>query len=102
MTRISRISTPRATLFAIALITVVMLTFGAFSAEEAAGTNAPGGVSALAGEPATNAGECQPPTSPQPGSAMAVPLARESVPPCPLAPVQGETHAVTGGPQLKR
>lgn len=78
MTRISRISTPRATLFAIALITVVMLTFGAFSAEEAAGTSAPGGVSVLAGEPASNAGECQP----------------HMAPPCPLA--QGEPHAVTG------
>ena len=94
MTRISRISTPRATLFAIALITVVMLTFGAFSAEETAGTSAPGGVSVLAGEPATNAGECQPHMSPQPGSARGVPLARELAPPCPLA--QGEPHAVTG------
>lgn len=100
MTRISRISTPRATLFAIALITVVMLTFGAFSAEEAAG--APEGISVLAGEPVTN-GECQPPTSPQPGSARAaerragaVPLAREAVPPCPHAASQGETQAFTG------
>lgn len=93
MTRISRISTPRATLFAIALITVVMLTFGAFS-EEAAGTSAPGGVSVLAGEPASNAGECQPHMSPQPGGARGVPLAREVAPPCPLA--QGEAHAVTG------
>ena len=95
MTRISRISTPRATLFAIALITVVMLTFGAFSAEEAAGASAPGGVSVLAGEPATNAGECQTPTSPQPGSARGVPLARELVPPCPHAASQGETQAFT-------
>lgn len=89
MTRISRISTPRATLFAIALITVVMLTFGAFSAEEAAGASAPGGTGGLVGEPAINAGECQPP-SPQPGSARGVPLARELAPPCPLA--QGATH----------
>ena len=72
MTRISRISTPRATLFAIALITVVMLTFGAFSAEETAGVNV------LVGEPATNAGD---------------PLA-PMAPPCPSA--QGGTHAVTG------
>ena len=69
MTRISRISTPRATLFAIALLTVVMLTFGAFSAEE------PASAGALAGEPAAAAGECQPP------------MAR----PCPLAPSQGGT-----------
>lgn len=102
MTRISRISTPRATLFAIALITVVMLTFGAFSAEEAAGVSAPEGVSALAGEAVANAGECQPPTSPQPRSAPtakrwagAVPLARELVPPCPRAASQGETPAFT-------
>ena len=84
MTRISRISTPRATLFAIALITVVMLTFGAFSAEEAARAGA--GVSTLAGEPETTPGECQPPL----------------VPPCPLAPARRDTHAATGGPQLKR
>ncbi|MCY3812404.1 MAG: hypothetical protein OXH15_11465 [Gammaproteobacteria bacterium] len=69
MTRISRISTPRATLFAIALITVVMLTFGAFSAEEAAG------VGVLAGEPAADA---------------------TIVLPCPLTAVQGETQAFTG------
>lgn len=75
MTRISRISTPRATLFAIALITVVMLTFGAFSAEEAAGAGAPGGVGVLAGEPAATAGESQPPKAS----------------PCPHAPSQGET-----------
>ena len=67
MTRISRISTPRATLFAIALITVVMLTFGAFSAEEAVGV--------LAGEPAADA---------------------TIVLPCPLTAVQGETQAFTG------
>lgn len=79
MTRISRISTPRATLFAFALITVVMLTFGAFSAEEAAGAGAPAGVSVLAGEPATNVGECE----------------RPVVPPCPLAAAAGEAHAVT-------
>ena len=102
MTRISRISTPRATLFAIALITVVMLTFGAFSAEEAAGASAPGGVSALAGEPAAKAGECQPPTSPQPGRAAAeqragaLPLARELASPCPHALTQGKTQAFTG------
>ena len=82
MTRISRISTPRATLFAIALITVVMLTFGAFSAEEGARA----GVGTLAGEPETTSGECQPPL----------------VPPCPPAPARRDTHAATGGPQLKR
>ena len=78
MTRISRISTPRATLFAIALITVVMLTFGAFSAEEAAGAGAHGDVSVLAGAPATNVGECEPPI----------------VPPCPKTAAQGHAHAV--------
>lgn len=75
MTRISRISTPRATLFAIALITVVMLTFGAFSAEETAGAGAPVGVGVLAGEPAADA---------------------TIVLPCPLTAVQGETQAFTG------
>ena len=75
MTRISRISTPRATLFAIALLTVVMLTFGAFSAEEAAGAGAPGRVGVLAGEAAATAGECQPPVAS----------------PCPHAPTQGAT-----------
>ena len=69
MTRISRISTPRATLFAIALLTVVMLTFGSFSAEEAAS------VGVLAGEAAATTGECQPPMAS----------------PCPHTPSQGET-----------
>ena len=62
-------ATPRATLFAIALLTVVMLTFGAFSAEEAAS------VGVLAGEPEATAGECQPPMAS----------------PCPHAPSRGET-----------
>ena len=69
MTRISRISTPRATLFAIALLTVVMLTFGAFSAEEAASAGV------VAGEAPATAGECQPPLAS----------------PCPYAPSLGET-----------
>lgn len=69
MTRISRISAPRATLFAIALLTVVMLTFGAFSAEEAAS------VGVLAGDPAATVGECRPVVAS----------------PCRHAPPQGET-----------
>lgn len=53
MIRISRISNPRATLTAIALLTVVMLTIGAFSAEETVA----GAV--LAGESVSTAGPCQ-------------------------------------------
>ena len=54
MTRISRISNPRATLCAVALLTAVMLTLGAFSADPASAAVP------LAGETAAAAAECQP------------------------------------------
>ena len=52
MTRISRFSNPRATLLAVALLTAVMLVFGAFSAEA---TREAG----VAGQAAADASTCQ-------------------------------------------
>ena len=58
MTRISRISNPRATLCAVVLLTAVMLAFGAFSANE------PTAYMPLAGDSPAAAAECRPVAAP--------------------------------------
>ena len=61
MTRISRISSPRATLFAFALLAIVMLAFGAFSAAsfEVTPVFEVGGEATVAGRHSTPATECR-------------------------------------------
>lgn len=75
MTRISRISAPRATALAFALLTVVMLALAAMVSDGATGD------AALAGHTSAAARECEP----------------AEQPPCPHAASQVTVDAAAGG-----
>ena len=75
MTRISRISAPRATGLAFALLTAVMLAFAAMVSDGATGD------AALAGQTSAAARECEP----------------AEQPPCPHAASQVTVDAATSG-----